>query len=239
MAKTNRKTLKEYFGRGKKPDSTQFADLIDSMLNIVDDGFSKSPEKGLLLSPLDDDGAVMEIRRNILGDEPSWVVALGKEEELHIYRGATEQPVLTLHKDGRMQLGTEDRTVRLEVNGSIHAHAFTGTLLQGTVPADGYWHSISEPSYECCSYRVTAACGLKHKGKYGVAHVVAMHCFGKHRRIRCRDSWFGTRFNRLQFRWLRREDTCCLQVRTRSNYGADVYIHYRISSLLDMDFISE
>ncbi len=239
MAKTNRKTLKEYFGKGKKPDSTQFADLIDSMLNIVDDGFSKSPEKGLLLSPLDDDGAVMEIRRDILGDHPSWVVALGAEEELRIYRGAAEQPVLTLHKDGRMEVGTEDRPVHLNVNGSIRAHAFTGGLQQGTVPANGLWYSISQPGYECCSYQVTAACGWKNKGKYAVAHVIAMHCFGRRRRIRCGDSWFGTRFNRLQFRWLRQDGTCCLQVRTRSNYGADVFIHYRISSLLDMDFISE
>lgn len=66
MAKTNRKTLKEYFGKGKKPDHTQFVDLIDSMLNVVDDGFNKSAERGMLLSPLNDDGAVMEIRRNIL-----------------------------------------------------------------------------------------------------------------------------------------------------------------------------
>lgn len=42
MAKTNRRTLKEYFSPGKKPDSSQFADLIDSMLNIVDDGLVKT-----------------------------------------------------------------------------------------------------------------------------------------------------------------------------------------------------
>ena len=56
MAKTNRKTLKEYFGKGKKPNHTQFADLIDSMLNVVDDGFNKSAERGMLLSPLNDAG---------------------------------------------------------------------------------------------------------------------------------------------------------------------------------------
>ena len=85
MAKTNRRTLKEYFGKGKKPDSGQFADLIDSMLNIVDDGFNKSAERGLQLSPLDDEGAVMEIRQNILDSEPAWIVALGKGGELHIH----------------------------------------------------------------------------------------------------------------------------------------------------------
>ncbi|MBB4623615.1 MULTISPECIES: hypothetical protein [Parabacteroides] len=39
MPKQDRKTLKEYFRRGKMPDEGQFNDLIDSMLNLVDDEY--------------------------------------------------------------------------------------------------------------------------------------------------------------------------------------------------------
>lgn len=239
MAKTNRKTLKEYFGRGKKPNSEQFADLVDSMLNIVDDGVSKSPEKGLLLSPLNEEGAVMEIRRNILEDKASWVVGLGKQDELQIYRESEDVPYLVLHKDGTMQLGNKENPINVVVNGTVQAHSFVGGYMEGKVPADGNWHPVGKNEYGCKSYRITAGCGLKNKGKYATADVTAMHCFGKHRRIRGIHSWFGNRFNRIQFRWNADNAlNCRLEIRTRSDYGNGVWIHYRVSSLFDADFIS-
>lgn len=237
MAKTNRKTLREYFGRGKKPDSVQFTDLIDSMLNIVDDGFSRSPEKGIQLSPLSDEGDVMEVRRNILDGDPSWIVALGREEELHIRRGMEEEAMITLHQDGTIELGNSSK-VRLVVNGTIQADSFTGGYLKGKVPANGLWQSIGEMEYGCVAYHIVAACGLEGSGRYAIADATAMHCFGKHRRIRYGRSWFGGRFNKIQFRWIRKGLHCGLQVRTRSDYGAGVLLHYRIHSLLDMDFVT-
>ncbi|NDV82956.1 hypothetical protein [Bacteroides sp. 51] len=238
MAKTNRKTLKEYFGKGKKPSSEQFADLVDSMLNIVDDGFGKSPEKGLLLSPLNEEGAVMEIRRNILGEDASWIFGLGKEEELHIYRESRDVPYLTLYKDGRVVLGNTDNPVSVKVNGTVQAHSFIGGYMHGKIPADGFWHPIGEMEYGCRSYHIAAACGLKNTGKYAIANVTAMHCFGQRRRIRGSNSWFGNRFNRIQFRWHVEGLNCGLQIRTRSNYGNDVWIHYRINTLFDIDFVT-
>lgn len=237
MAKTNRRTLKEYFGKGKKPDSGQFADLIDSMLNIVDDGFNKSAERGLLLSPLDDEGAVMEIRKNILDGAPAWIVALGKGGELHIQRGTDEEPLVVISQDFKIAFGGKDK-INLEVNGTIHADSFTGSHLQGKVPANGLWQDIGEMSYGCIGYRIEAACGLKGKGRYALAEVTAMHCFGKHPHIRYARSWFGSRFNKIQFRWRSEGLNCGLQVRTRSDYGEDVWVHYTIKRLFDMDFVS-
>lgn len=237
MAKTNRRTLKEYFGKGKKPDSGQFADLIDSMLNIVDDGFNKSAERGMLLSPLDDAGAVMEIRKNILDSDPAWVVSLGKGGELHIHRGTETEPMLTLSQDGKVVLGTNDRT-SLVVNGTVYADSFAGNYMQGTVPANGLWQNIGNMEYGCAGYRIEAACGLKGKGRYALAEVTAMHCFGKHPYIRSARSWFGTRFNKIQFRWHTEGLNSVLQVRTRSDYGEDVWLHYRVERLFDMDFVT-
>ena len=238
MAKTNRRTLKEYFGKGKKPDNTQFTDLIDSMLNIVDDGFNKSAERGLLLSPLDDDGAVMEIRRNILDEEPAWTVKLGKNRELHICRQLEDRALVTLCPDGRILLDGSDK-VKFEVNGSIQANSITGNYLQGSVPANGLWHPIGEMDYGCIGYHIVAACGLKNEGRYGIADVTAMHCFGKHPRIWSHRSWFGNRFNKIQFRWHSEGLNCGLQLRTRSDYGAGVQVHYRVNNLFDMDFITQ
>lgn len=237
MAKTNRRTLKEYFGKGKKPDSAQFTDLIDSMLNIVDDGFSKSAERGLLLSPLNDEGAVMEVRRNILDGEPAWIVALGKQGELHIRRGLEEKALVTLCRDGHIVLGDTGK-VTLDVKGAVRADSFAGSYLEGKVPADSQWQDIGGMDYGCIGYRVEAACGLKGQGRYALAEVTAMHCFGKHPRIWSRRSWFGGRFNKIQFRWHSEGLHCGLQMRTRSDYGEDVWIHYRVSRLFDMDFVT-
>ena len=237
MAKTNRRTLKEYFGKGKKPDSGQFADLIDSMLNIVDDGFNKSAERGLQLSPLDDEGAVMEIRRNILDNEPAWIVALGKGGELNIHRGLDEEPSVSLFQDGRIVLGTKDK-IELEINGTVRADSFTGNYLKGKVPANGQWQNIGELEYGCMGYQIEAACGLKGKGRYALAEATAIHCFGKHPSIRSSHSWFGSRFNRIQFRWYSEGLNCRLQVRTRSDYGEGVWVYYCIKRLFDMDFVS-
>ena len=41
MTKRNRKTLSDNFADGSLPTQDAFGDLIDSMVNIVDDGFDK------------------------------------------------------------------------------------------------------------------------------------------------------------------------------------------------------
>lgn len=237
MAKTDRKTLKEYFSKGKKPDSSQFADLIDSMLNILDDGFSRLPERGVLLSPLNSQGPVMEVRKRIQDDDPQWVLSLGADMQLHIYRKEEEEAFLTLYQDGRIVLG-ENGKANLTVNGTVQADSFTGAYLTGHTPADGKWHLIGNQEYTCRVYRIVAACGVKNRGKYGIAYVTAMHCFGAHRRIYSRRTWFGERFNKIQFRWKREGNLCGLEVRTRRNYGEGVMIHYQVTSLLDMDFVT-
>ena len=51
MPRTNRNTLKEYFKRGSMPNQKHFYELIDSMVNISDDGIDKNPDDGLRLAP--------------------------------------------------------------------------------------------------------------------------------------------------------------------------------------------
>ena len=51
MAKQNRETLKRFFGVGKLPTEEHFADLVDSSLNIIDEGFDKTDEFGFEITP--------------------------------------------------------------------------------------------------------------------------------------------------------------------------------------------
>ena len=44
---TSRETLRNYFNTGCLPKAKHFHDLIDSTLNMEDEGFNKTPEDGL------------------------------------------------------------------------------------------------------------------------------------------------------------------------------------------------
>ena len=45
MGTADRSTLKKFFESGRMPSERQFADLIDSMLNMVDEGFDKTEQR--------------------------------------------------------------------------------------------------------------------------------------------------------------------------------------------------
>ena len=52
MALINRQTLKNYFKKGGFATEKHFVDLIDSSLNVVDDGISIQPQNGLKINPI-------------------------------------------------------------------------------------------------------------------------------------------------------------------------------------------
>jgi len=49
---SNRETLKNFFRQGSLPTEEHFGDLIDSTLNIIDDGFSQSADNGIEITRL-------------------------------------------------------------------------------------------------------------------------------------------------------------------------------------------
>ncbi|MBP5456588.1 MAG: hypothetical protein J6Y37_08825 [Paludibacteraceae bacterium] len=230
MAKTNRRTLKEYFSQGKKPDSTQFADLIDSMFNIVDDGLVKTSDGGLVLSPTNGSraGSIMEIRQDILDGEAAWRFSVDEKGAICIKRGETDDAVVALHQDGSVSVSSE-----LRVDGNVSATSYCGNVQE--VEANGQWQDISIYNYACSAYHIVAkAHGRKGAGLYAMCEVSAMNCFGKHRKVSylCH-SWFGSWFNKIQVRWNRKEsdsgqDVYGLQIRTRSNFGEQAKISYYI-----------
>lgn len=231
MAKANRETLKGYFGDGKMPTGSQFGDLVDSMLNIVDDGMNRTEGNGLQLSPLEEKGPVLEFYSDILDDKPLWEIRIDRKKEvLELAKGGEEKSVLTLYPGGKMVLDGD-----VEVLGTVAATSFNGNYKCGEVAADGGWHDITDDEGEylsgCRAYRVVAGCGLKGKGKYALAEVTAMHCYGRHKKLYYRQSWFGMHFNRLRFRWRQEGKNWRLQLRSRCNYGEETKVRFRITEL--------
>ena len=65
MSLLNRNTLKNLFKRGNVPTEVNFADLIDSNVNKVDDGFALSNTEGWMLAPQGPDQKLMSFYENI------------------------------------------------------------------------------------------------------------------------------------------------------------------------------
>ena len=76
-----------------------------------------------------------------------------------------------------------------------------------------------------------AGCGKIKCGQYALVQATAMHCYGKHRKIRTTQSWFGSFFNRIKLRWHGYGQKCQLQIRTNRDYGPDIYIRFQITDL--------
>lgn len=238
MTQVNRETLKGYFGRGKMPTDEHFGDLVDSMLNIMDDGFDRTEKNGLRLVPLEERGAVIELLRDIQDAEPLWRFEVDKKEgSLAIVPGNEETPLLTFFQNGKMQWRGD-----LEVSGDLAARRIRGNYQEGQTIADGKWHDIVKQSglkAGCRAYRVMAGCGWPGRGKYALLEATAMHCFGKRRRISAHRTWFGIHFNKLQLRWHKVKESWNLQIRTRCNYGGDIPIRYWVTELWDDPYFEQ
>ncbi|TAJ12209.1 hypothetical protein DMA11_13745 [Marinilabiliaceae bacterium JC017] len=233
MGRRNRKTLKNYFSRGKMPTEEHFGDMIDSMLNIVDEGFDKSAEKGVALAPLNEKGRVAGIYRDITEEDPLWSIEVEKKNGSLTFRQIDNKETLTLDQEGRVGIGQKTPCYQLETSKTVGLHGRAGTFLRGKVRADGQWHDITDKLKGCWALEVIAGCGKNGNGSYALAVVTAIHCFGAKKRIDNKQSWYGTRCKRIKFRWSGGVEGCVLQVKTRCDYGAGVMIQYNISKLWD------
>ncbi|MGB1241748.1 MAG: hypothetical protein ACPG49_04460, partial [Chitinophagales bacterium] len=103
----NRRTLKNFFKRGSLPTEVNFADLIDSTLNKVDDGISKNIEAGLMISPTGTSSKLMSFYNNIKDKNPAWNIGLneGRTDGLTISEGHN-QPRLFIQNGGNIGIGT-------------------------------------------------------------------------------------------------------------------------------------
>lgn len=65
MAMKDRNTLKNYFRKGNLPSEANFENLIDSSVNKIDDGFSKTEDEGLMLSNIGESEKIISFYENI------------------------------------------------------------------------------------------------------------------------------------------------------------------------------
>lgn len=239
----NRETLYELFKNGKRPTEDDFKDLIFSMINKLDDGISKDFHHGLELAPQGMTGEkLLSFFHRVDDPDPAWTVGITSKEEgggLSMENGKTQNSAIYIDGDGQVGIGTKYPKARLDVPGTAAITTLKGNYADGTVAADGQWHTLLTDLEGCNIYNIIAcANGEQGEGKYAMVHATAVNAYdGRKGRFRTTRNWYGWYWwRRIQLRWTGNPFSYNLQMRTRSNYGKDAVIHYQIMELWKNQF---
>jgi len=258
MAKKNRETLKNYFKNGSLPSQDEFGDLIDSNLNVIDEGFDKSIDEGLKISSLNTSGKLISFFKSIPLKNALWFIGIDSKTDNLVVGNNKNQQALSLSQE-TMDAGPEtakDDCVQektkiginikapaweLDVGGVIRSEGRIG-VGQKAIPADGLWHDITEALSGCHAFEVMAGVGgPKKSGKYALLHAFALNTynpkgwffnfFNLKKRIRSDQSYYRSISDKLALRWEGESRKYTLQLRTNSNYGEDIWIQYSLTKL--------
>ncbi|MDL2309822.1 hypothetical protein LJC39_01720 [Parabacteroides sp. OttesenSCG-928-B22] len=219
-----RDELKKYFGAGQKPTSEDFADLIDSMVNIVDDHIAGKLE----LATEQENDAAIEFKKRVIDKQPVWKIAMDKNECLIIRGGQDDTKILTLHPDKKIELGAGNDVI---VSGSLCANSLLGRAAgSGKFVADGQWHDLIAGSKGPKAYEIIAGCETFNNYNFALTKVVATQFDNSPIRVRKRNfSWKTIGASKIQIKWFPKEDGCVLRIRSHKNLGSnimmDVYVN--------------
>jgi hypothetical protein len=243
MTKRTRIKLKEQFQQGKMPSQDDFTDLIESMLNMLDEGFEKTPEHGLKLAQLRD-GKLMSFYKDISSGNQLWSLGLAKSSSNLNIQDARHQSVLTLasQRDDKgvhhsaVGIKQENPQHELDVAGCVASFGRMGKVGEFAVPADSNWYDITDFMTGCQAFEVIAGVGAKDAdGRYALTHAFALNAFDANGSIEYQQTYFGIKCNRIELRWQSAGDSkpfeFKLQMRVGCSYGSEVWIQYRITKL--------
>lgn len=236
----NRNSLKALFSAGSRPGESNFSSLIDSTVNIVDDGISKNLDDGLILSPEGNESErLISFYKNIQDEQPQWSIELNNENQnglgfVEPVPGKTEEANtrMFLQQGGKIGVGTVVPKTNFEVVGTLGMQSRVGTYKLATVPADGKWHTIIPDLNGCHAFEIVAQVGKQKSGKYALLHAIAMSTFGKSKsKIKTTQAHYGWWWNKIALRWTGSTYNFSLQMKSRSSYGNQQEIKFHITEL--------
>ena len=260
MAKRNRITLKDFFRRGALPSESQFGDLIDSTLNLIDEGFDKSAEYGLEISPLRDQSSLLSFFKPQDPERAVWTIRYDGERDTLVIGGGDQSATISLTSDHKVGIKTTVPSWDLDVNGVVGSHGRMGSYKHGAVPADGEWHAIASDLAGCVALEVVAGTGRRHTGHYALMHAFAVNTHNPRgmlfnflslkKRIHYHQAYYRSLRSKLKLRWARgatddahgTDGAYRLQLRSNRDYGRDgqrVDIRFHITKLWFDPFMEE
>ncbi len=239
MPLQNRSTLYNFFKKGQMPAESHFKDLIDSMLNKVDDGLTKTTDEGLTLSPIGSK-KLMSFFKSIEEKNPAWSIEIDSGNALLNFKNSLGASALSLQHDGKVGILNEIPQHELDVNGFVGMKGRTGTFKTGQILANGQWQPILQNLNGCVMFEVTGGVGKKRTGKYALVHAFCMSTFGgSNNKIQIHQAYYGTRCNKIELRWTGTTYDFNLEMRTRCSYDGEYFVNYQIASLWEDTFMNE
>jgi len=197
MSSRNRDTLKKLFEDGAMPSADMFADLIDSMLNMDDEGFSKSDEHGFEITNIGESESLISFFKKSRPSEPLWSIkfngsnnnlvfgkVIAKDNDLFTKKNALIAKYLlnlnTSNGQAKIGIGLEQPQDTLHVAGNVRSEGRRGIVSKANdddpLPkADGGWHTIAGPFVGCQALEVVARAKNDRTKRYGMVHAIAMH----------------------------------------------------------------
>ncbi len=257
MPKRNRDTLKNFFRKGALPSERQFHDLIDSALNMVDEGFSKTPDNGIEVATQGEHHTLMSFSR---AEEPGrfdWSLGFTRDRERNALsfsardQEGNETPSVTLDPGGKVGVNTQAPEFALDVAGVIRSQGRIGVGPDGnsSVPADGKWHDITGPLDGCQAFEVMAGVGKKRTGKYALMHAFALNTFNPagflfnflnlKKRISYHQAHYRSLGDKLKLRWSGTNREYRLQLKSNSDYGDGIRIRFYLTRLWFDSFMND
>jgi len=252
MTRIKRKNLKEQFRAGRMPTEGDFSDLIDSMVNVLDEGFDKTPDDGLLVNQVGT-GRLVSFFENLAVNSPQWFLELGPrdadERSLHVSSPSESGSATALslvrrsdtergkRRGAMVAVGVNKRDPRyeLDVGGNFRSHGRIGRSGTMPVPADGNWHDITQSLNGCNAFEIVAGVGSKEdsEGRYALLHATALNSFGGKGCIEQSQARFGSRCNRIELRWTKSDTPFSykLQMRVKCAYEPGAWIRYHLTQL--------
>lgn len=242
-----REELKKFFINGGLPSEKHFSYLIDSMVNKEDDGFSRDEENGLHVSSAGASKRLVTFYSSIDEMEPFFYIDKNNQDPQSLQLHCASKPeelteednCLFFQQGGRLGIGKKtDPNYKLDVKGSIGMEGRMGTFRQRpgpcVVPADGKWQVILSGLDHCQAFEIVARTGKKGTGRFAIMHAIALSAYGHSRsRVRKTCAHYGFFWNGLSLRWKGTTHNNSLLLRSNSNFGKGVMIHYSITRLWD------
>jgi hypothetical protein len=233
----SRATLKAHFQAGSLPRQQHFESLIDSCLNLREDGFSRTDSDGWRVHSQAQHDGLFSFHRDTADSDPLWSAGFAKGGDQWVLRSgdATQPAVLTLDRQGRAGIGVSAPRATLDVNGPLRAAGRIGTPPKTRPPvADGRWHDITGDLHGCHAFEIMAGAGKpSDRNRFALMHATAMNCYHPiwwqnllrdKRPIRAIHAHYARRRDRLDLRWWSPNDShgvdaiYRLQVRSRCDY---------------------
>lgn len=203
------------------PTENNFEDLIDSMLNMRDEGFEKSDREGFKVAQYPE-GKLISFFEDITVRSPIWSFKIdlkGESRKLFLLN-EKEEEILTLTPEGHVGIKQNQPAFELDVEGIVASRGRIGQKGTETIHANGYWQDITRPLRGCNAFEIMAGAGKSKSGKYALLHAFALKTFNGKGRIVYHQAHYGSRCNRLRLRWRNiSENDYTLQLKTGCPYG--------------------